>query len=100
MAEISLTHSGAGIEEVLNGLGYPSQRWQIVAHAQYWGVTDGFIAELMQLPIREYRDLGDVATTLGDRRRVREMNWRKAAVLPRLPSPRRPSPRLPSPRLP
>jgi hypothetical protein len=85
MAEINLALSGVGIREVLRGLDFPAPRWRVVAHAQHWGATDGFIAELLQLPIREYRDLGDVATTLGDRRRVRGLRWGY------VPSPRKPA---------
>jgi hypothetical protein len=86
MAEISVDLSGVGIREVLSGLRFPTSRWQIVATAQYWGASDRFISELMQLPIREYRDLADVATTLGDRRRVQSLVW--ASGPRRLPAPR------------
>jgi hypothetical protein len=86
MAEISLTLSGVGIRDILSGLGFPAPRWRIVAHAQHWGATDGFISELMQLPIRDYRDLGDVATTLDDRRRTR-LRWTYAPPRPRRPMP-------------
>lgn len=87
MAEISLNLTGAGIQDVLDGLEFPAQRWRIVAHAQHQGVADGFTAELMQLPIGEYRDLGDLATTLGDRRRVRGLGWTNGVVRPRRPTP-------------
>ena len=86
MAEINLALSGVGIRDVLRGLEFPAPRWRIVAHAQHWGAVDGFIAELMQLPIREYRDLCDVATTLGDRRRVRGLRLTHTMPRPRLPS--------------
>lgn len=73
MVEISVDITRVGIREVLSGLRFPASRWEIVTHAQYWGVSDRFVSELMQLPIREYRDLPDVATTLNDRRRVHNL---------------------------
>jgi len=91
VAEISVDLSGVGIREVLSGLGFPAPRWRIVAHAQYWGADDRFVAELMQLPIREYRDLGDLATTLDDRRQQRgRLTWARARIRP--PVPRAPIP--------
>ncbi|MGQ0482051.1 MAG: DUF2795 domain-containing protein [Pseudonocardia sp.] len=68
MARISIDPDGVGIREVLAGLSFPAPRWAIVAHAQHWGASAGCIAELIQLPVRDYRDLRDVAGALGARR--------------------------------
>jgi uncharacterized protein DUF2795 len=83
MANVGVDLNGSGLREVLAGLRFPAQRWQVIAEAQHWGATSAFLDELITLPAREYRDLRDVATALLDRRRApREVRRSRATALP------------------
>lgn len=56
--------SGWLVRRVLEGLEFPAQRWQIIAHADFYGV-DGVTGErLRRLPPRVYRDCGQVLRAL------------------------------------
>jgi hypothetical protein len=87
-----------GIQQVLAGLAFPAERWQVIAQAQYYGAGPAYSTELAQLPARTYQSLREVAIALGRLRRARLA--RTGATPPRLvPAPRLPDPRLPAPRL-
>jgi hypothetical protein len=68
MADISIDPDSVGIRDVLDGVRYPAPRWQLVAHAQHWGATPSCITELVTLPIRDYRNLNDVAAAIARQR--------------------------------
>ena len=68
MADISINPDSVGIRDVLAGVRFPAPRWQLVAHAQHWGATPSCITELVTLPVREYRNLSDVAAAIAQQR--------------------------------
>jgi uncharacterized protein DUF2795 len=87
-----------GIQQVLAGLAFPAERWQVIAQAQYYGAGPAYSTELTQLPARTYHSLREVAIALGRLRRARL--GRVGAPPPRVgPAPKLPDPRLPAPRL-
>lgn len=70
MADISIDPDSVGIRDVLAGVRFPAPRWQLVAHAQHWGATPSCITELVTLPVRDYRNLHDVAAAIAQQRSV------------------------------
>jgi Protein of unknown function (DUF2795) len=68
MADISIDPDSVGIRDVLAGVRFPAPRWQLVAQAQHWGATPSCITELVALPVREYRNLNDVAAAIAQQR--------------------------------
>lgn len=91
MADISIDPDSVGIRDVLAGVRFPAPRWQLVAHAQHWGATPSCITELVGLPVREYRNLNDVAAAIAQQRS-------SGAGGPPEPRPGRPvDPRAPGP---
>lgn len=67
------------VRQVLQGLTYPAEKWQIVTQAELYGADAQTRGELYRLPMGEYRDTSDVTTALhadetaaGDGGRVRE----------------------------
>lgn len=56
------------VRQVLRGLTYPAERWQILAHAELYGVDAATRAALFDLPLRAYRSPGDVASALDGHR--------------------------------
>lgn len=53
-----------GVQQVLVGLTFPAQRWQLIAQAQYYGAGPAYTAELTQLPARTYQSMREVAAEL------------------------------------
>jgi len=86
MADISIDPDSVGIRDVLAGVRFPAPRWQLVAHAQHWGATPSCISELVALPVREYRNLNDVAAAIAHQRSVAARGTDGAAD-PRAPGP-------------
>lgn len=70
MADISIDPDSVGIRDVLAGVRFPAPRWQLVAHAQHWGATPSCITELVTLPVRDYRNLNDVAAAIAHQRSI------------------------------
>jgi hypothetical protein len=68
MADISIDPDSVGIRDVLAGVRFPAPRWQLVAQAQHWGATPSCITELVTLPVRDYRNLHDVAAAIAQQR--------------------------------
>jgi hypothetical protein len=64
MARLSAGIDPAGIQQMLAGLEFPAARWQVVAQACYWGATPECLRELGALPVRDYRDVPDIAGEL------------------------------------
>jgi hypothetical protein len=58
----------AGIRDVLDGLRYPAERWELIAQAQNYGAHSACTRELSLLPVREYTSLWDVAAQVAARR--------------------------------
>lgn len=54
------------LEQVLSGLTYPAEKWQIVTQAELYGADGGTRARLRALPLRSYRDCADVTRFLTD----------------------------------
>jgi Protein of unknown function (DUF2795) len=52
------------VRQVLQGLTYPAEKWQIVTQAELYGADAEIRGQLYGLPMREYRDLGEVAEAL------------------------------------
>jgi hypothetical protein len=53
------------IAQVLDGLRYPAERWQVIAQADHYGADSVTRAQLVALPVRAYVDLGAVLVALG-----------------------------------
>lgn len=89
-----------GIQQVLVGLVFPAQRWQLIAQAQYYGAGPAYTTELAQLPEQTYQSLREVAVELArlhHRRLAGEhatlQSRRAPAAVPGRPVPR--TPRVP-----
>jgi hypothetical protein len=54
------------LEQVLSGLNYPAEKWQIVTQAEIYGADGGTRARLRALPLRSYLDCADVTRFLTD----------------------------------
>jgi len=54
----------ASLSEILEGLNYPAEKWQITTCAAIYGADVRTRRELYALPARVYRSAGDVAATL------------------------------------
>lgn len=52
------------LREVLGGLSYPADKWQIVACANVYGFDSAVRRTLYALPVRRYRSAAEVAATL------------------------------------
>jgi hypothetical protein len=48
------------LQQVLAGLVFPAERWELIAHADAYGADAMSKAELHQLPECKFRSLGDV----------------------------------------
>jgi hypothetical protein len=93
-----------GIQQVLAGLDFPAERWQVIAQAQYYGAGPAYTTELAQLPARTYQSLREVAVELYRLRRHRATRVRPSArVVPGTRvgpnAPVVPGPRLPTVRV-
>lgn len=53
-----------GIRQVLAGLRFPAQRWQVIAQAHYYGAGSGYSFALNRLPARTYLGTDDIASQL------------------------------------
>lgn len=69
MPQVNADMDAAGIRAVLAGLRFPTTRWQIIAQAQYWGASYACVDELIRLPLREYRSMQQVVSTLTQQRK-------------------------------
>lgn len=52
------------LRQVLDGLSYPADKWQIVACAEVYGFDSETRRALHNLPVRSYRSAADVAAAL------------------------------------
>jgi Protein of unknown function (DUF2795) len=52
------------VRQVLSGLTYPAQRWQIVTQAELYGADVETRLELEALPARQYRDPKEITAAL------------------------------------
>ncbi|HEU5470501.1 MAG TPA: DUF2795 domain-containing protein [Actinophytocola sp.] len=52
------------VRQVLHGLTYPAEKWQIVTQADLYGADAGTIRDLFRLPTREYRDPHEITAAL------------------------------------
>ncbi len=57
------------LRQVLEGLRYPAQKWQIVTWAETYGADATTKTELAGLPLAPYRCVGDVLTGVAGTRR-------------------------------
>jgi hypothetical protein len=53
-------------DQVLNGLTYPAEKWQIVTTAEIYGADVATTASLHELPMREYANIEEIAAELPD----------------------------------
>lgn len=49
------------VRQVLRGLHFPAEKWQIVTQAEIYGADARTRDQLYQLPMREYRSWSEVA---------------------------------------
>jgi hypothetical protein len=68
MSEVNADTDASGIRAVLAGLRFPTTRWQVIAQAQYWGASYACVDELIRLPLREYRSMHQIVSTLMQQR--------------------------------
>jgi len=59
------------IQQVLVGLTFPAQRWQLIAQAHYYGAGPAYTTELGQLPERTYQSMREVVAELAQLRHRR-----------------------------
>ena len=52
------------VRQVLHGLRFPAEKWQIVTQAELYGADATTRDQLYQLPLREYRSWTEVAKTV------------------------------------
>jgi Protein of unknown function (DUF2795) len=52
------------VRQVLHGLRFPAEKWQIVTQAEIYGADAKTRDQLYQLPMREYRSWTEVAATV------------------------------------
>jgi hypothetical protein len=84
----NVDHMSIGILQVLAGLEFPAQRWQVIAQAQYYGAGTAYTGELTRLPVRTYQSLREVAVELSKVRRGGLIRARTAPTSRRVPLPR------------
>jgi hypothetical protein len=58
------TQREQAVRQVLRGLTYPAEKWQVIAQAQLFGADVGTTTRLYDLPMRRYRSTSDVTTAL------------------------------------
>ena len=58
------------ISEVLNGLRFPAERWQIITYADDYGLDAASCNVLRGLPLRQYRNPAEVASVLASQHRA------------------------------
>jgi hypothetical protein len=77
-----------GLPQILVGLRFPAQRWQILTQAGLYGV-DSRTRELFErLPAREYRSYAEIAAALAQRPQIASA---RVSVHRPVPAPRTPS---------
>jgi len=54
------------VRQVLRGLHYPAERWQVITQAELYGADVGTRERLHELPTRRYRSCTDVAAELDE----------------------------------
>ena len=59
------------IAQMLDGLTFPAEKWQVVTQAELYGADAGTCQELRGLPLRAYRDCGEVSRLLDGGLRTR-----------------------------
>ena len=52
------------IQQILVGLTFPAQRWQLIAQAHYYGAGPAYTTELAHLPERTYQSMREVVAEL------------------------------------
>jgi hypothetical protein len=52
------------VRQVLHGLRFPAEKWQIVTQAEIYGADAKTRDQLYQLPMRKYRSWTEVAATV------------------------------------
>jgi hypothetical protein len=52
------------VRQVLAGLAFPAEKWQIVTQADLYGADTRTRQLLLGLPVREYRSPTDISSTL------------------------------------
>jgi hypothetical protein len=88
MMRNNVDHMSIGILQVLAGLEFPAQRWQVIAQAQYYGAGTAYTGELTRLPVRTYQSLREVAVELSKVRCGGLTRARTAPTSRRVPLPR------------
>jgi hypothetical protein len=53
------------LREVLAGVSYPAEKWDIIACAEIYGVAAPTRRRLYHLPVRRYVSASEVAATVG-----------------------------------
>lgn len=60
------THEELAVRQVLRGLRFPAERWQVITQAELYG-ADGHTRSLLhELPRRRYRSTSDVAAAMDE----------------------------------
>ena len=52
------------VRQVLRGLTYPAERWQVITQAELYGADIETTSRLHDLPMRRYRSTSDVTKAL------------------------------------
>lgn len=52
------------VQQVLQDLTYPAEKWQIVTQAELYGADVTMREELHELPMREYGNMAEIAEAL------------------------------------
>ena len=52
------------VRQVLRGLNFPAERWQVITQAELYGADERTREQLHALPQRRYRSTSDVTTAL------------------------------------
>jgi len=61
------TRGEQAVRQVLRGLDFPAERWQVITQAELYGADVQTREKLHQLPKRHYRSTSDVTRALAGR---------------------------------
>lgn len=60
------TQGEQAVRQVLHGLRYPAERWQVITQAELYGADIETRTRLHDLPVRRYRSSTDVTAELAE----------------------------------
>lgn len=67
---VMCSESNYGLPQILGGLRFPAQRWQILTQAGLYGVDSRTRELLERLPAGEYRSYTEIAAALAPPQRI------------------------------